>query len=359
MFAFLLVLVGCRMTYWLFLFVRLALYRQGTADTKVKLPISLVVAVKNNIEGIQQLVEKIQKQNYENWEMVIVSDGEDEALKAFIERCSNPQIRLLYSDGHGKKQAIAQGVEAAINDWVLVTDSDCLPASLKYFDTMASSLKSPKSQIVLGYAPLRAKNSIISKLASYEASYIAMQYLSYALAGIPYMGVGRNMLFERALYLKNRQTLLDNNLLSGDDDMFVQAASNAENTSICIHPYTHCNSDAPSNLNTWFRQRQRQNTTASFYQLSHKILLGLFAFLHLGVYFTMVIGLLIGQLSLAQIAAVWLMMIGLMSAMQYPIFRKLNASGNLLLTPLADVFLAGFYTALAFKLNSQKKYPWK
>jgi hypothetical protein len=47
------------MTYWLFLFVRLALLTgRGTADTKVKLPISLVVAVKNNTEGIQQLVQK-------------------------------------------------------------------------------------------------------------------------------------------------------------------------------------------------------------------------------------------------------------------------------------------------------------
>ncbi|MBL0083770.1 MAG: glycosyltransferase [Saprospiraceae bacterium] len=359
MFAFLLVLVGCRMTYWLFLFVRLALHRQATDETKVNLPLSLVVAVKNNTEGIQQLVQKIQKQNHENWEMVIVSDGENEGLKAFIADSAHPKIRLLISDGQGKKHAIAQGVAAAVNDWVLVTDSDCLPASLRYFDTMAASLKSPKTQIVLGYAPLRPKGSFISRLAGYEASYIAMQYLSYALAGIPYMGVGRNMLFDRALYLKNRQSLLDNGLLSGDDDMFVQAAANAENTAICTHSYTHCVSDAPQSLTTWFRQRQRQNTTASLYRLHHKILLGAFAALHLGVYFTMLLGLVIGQLSLGQIVAVWLMMIGLMSALQYPIFRKLNASGNLLLTPLADVFLAGFYTALAFKLNPQKQYPWK
>lgn len=56
--CFLLVLVGCRMTYWLFLFVRLALHRQATDETKVNLPLSLVVAVKNNTEGIQQLVQR-------------------------------------------------------------------------------------------------------------------------------------------------------------------------------------------------------------------------------------------------------------------------------------------------------------
>ena len=40
-----------------------------------------------------------------------------------------------------------------------------------------------------------------SKLASYEAAYVGMQYLSYALAGLPYMGVGRNMLFDKESYL--------------------------------------------------------------------------------------------------------------------------------------------------------------
>ena len=103
------------MTYWLFLFVRLALHRQATDQTKVNLPLSLVVAVKNNTEGIQQLVQKIQKQNHENWEMVIVSDGENEGLKAFIADSAHPKIRLLISDGQGKKQAIAHDVAAAVN----------------------------------------------------------------------------------------------------------------------------------------------------------------------------------------------------------------------------------------------------
>ena len=96
---------------------------------------------------------------------------------------------------------------------MLITDSDCLPTSLRYCDTIAASLKTPKDKLGLGYAPLRPKGSFISRLAGYEASYIAMQYLSYALAGIPYISVGRNMLFDRALYLKNRQALFDNGLL--------------------------------------------------------------------------------------------------------------------------------------------------
>lgn len=359
MFAFLLVLVGCRLAYWFFLFIKLALHKPAVDLAMANTPLTLVVAVKNNVRGIQQLVSRVQKQNHHNWEMVIVSDGVDAELQAFITACANPSIRLLISDGEGKKVAIAQGVAAANNEWVLVTDADCLPASLRYFDTMVSCVKSEKTEIVLGYAPLKSPGGVISQLAGYEAAYIGMQYLSYALAGMPYMGVGRNMLFKRDLYLSKQQDLLENGLLSGDDDLFVQAAANGENTVICIHPYTHCVSEAPIHLATWFRQRRRQNTTSNLYQMKHKVMLAVFAGLHLGIYYLMILGLVLGLLSLAQITAVWLCMIGLISALQYPIFRKLNASHNLLWTPLADVFLAGFYTALAFKLYPKNQYPWK
>lgn len=89
--------------------------------------------------------------------MVIVSDGEDEGLKAFIADSAHSKIRLLISDGQGKKHAIAQGVAAAVNDWVLVTDSDCLPASLRYFDTMAASLKVQKPKSFWVMHPLDPK----------------------------------------------------------------------------------------------------------------------------------------------------------------------------------------------------------
>jgi hypothetical protein len=38
----------------------------------------------------------------------------------------------------------------------------------------------------------------------FETFHTAMQYLSYALAGIPYMGVGRNLSYKKDIFIRNK-----------------------------------------------------------------------------------------------------------------------------------------------------------
>lgn len=359
MLYFLLGLITLRLSYWYFLFIRLAWHKQALEITESK-AISLVVAVKNNLAGIKALTFKIQKQNYAHWELIVVDDGSDEQLKNYIAEQQTPNIRYLLNTGHpGKKHALVEGIRAAQHPWVAVTDADCVPASLRYFDVMQASLVSPNHKIVLGFAPLRATGSLASHLASYEAAYIGMQYLSYAKAGMPYMGVGRNMLFDKELYLQHASEISEIPTLSGDDDLFIQAAATPENTTICIHPYSFCVSDAPSGFGEWIKQRTRQISTASHYQSRHRLLLGGFAALHLGIYALFLLCLIGSWLSPADVLAVWTIMIGLMTLIQYPVFRKLKSIPALLWTPIADIFLAGFYAWIAIRYKTKHTHPWK
>lgn len=359
MLYFLLSLIALRLSYWYLFFIRLALYRPVASTSKEK-AISLVVAVKNNLSGIQKLVTKIQKQNYEQWEMIIVDDGPDPTLNSYISTLQDPRIRYQLNDGNeGKKHALISGIRAAKYTWIAVTDSDCEPASLKYFDAMQASLTSANHQIVLGFAPLKAGKSMASKLASYEAAYVGMQYLSYALAGLPYMGVGRNMLFDKESYLSNVEEISNVPVISGDDDLFVQAAANAKNTTICIHPYSFCVSNAPQTLGEWLRQRSRQIATAPHYQKKHQWLLAVFGGLHLMIYFLLLLSTVCGALPVKEALACWMIMVGLMSLVQYPVFRKLGSIKALLWTPVADIFLAGFYLMVAIRFKTKKVQTWK
>ena len=359
MLYFLLVLIALRLSYWYLLFIRLALYKQPSDSNDPK-AISLVVAVKNNLAGIKALITKIQKQNYDRWELIVVDDGPDKDLQNYIASLQTSHIRYVDNDlQQGKKHAVIKGVGAAKYPWIAVTDADCVPASLRYFDSLQASLVSPNQKIVLGFAPLRATGSLASHLASYEAAYVGMQYLSYAKAGLPYMGVGRNMLFDKELYLQHAAKITETPTLSGDDDLFIQAASTPENTTICIHPYSFCMSDAPTGFNEWINQRTRQISTAPQYQSTHRWLLGGFAGLHLGIYVTIVLSLIGSWLSPADALAAWITMIGLMTLVQYPVFRKLKSIPALLWTPIADIFLAGFYAWIAIRYKTKHTHPWK
>ena len=59
-------------------------------------------------------------------------------------------------------------------------------------------------EIVLGYGGFHKRPGILNKLIRFDTFHNALQYLSYALAGIPYMGVGRNLSYKRALFFDNK-----------------------------------------------------------------------------------------------------------------------------------------------------------
>ncbi|MBK8701538.1 MAG: glycosyltransferase [Saprospiraceae bacterium] len=359
MYALLLITIALRFSYWIALFSKLALSRGLKSIEKPTNSVSVVICVKNNLAGIKKSMPRLGKQNYDNYEIVIVDDHSTDELEAYIQGLNNPKIRYLRSEGHGKKAALTSGVKFAKYPWILVTDSDCLPASLDWIKHMSGGVTGHEIKIVLGYGPLNAGSSLASQLAAYEAAYIGMQYLSYAASHIPYMGVGRNMLFEKQCFLEAGLFCGDDILISGDDDLFIQKAATSQNTNICLHPNSFCASEAPGSFSTWFTQKTRQISTADKYQPNHKLLLAIFAALHLLVYGLLFLNLFFNWFTFKEALAAWLMMIALISVVQFPVFRKLNALRTMMLTPGADLFLAVFYMVASpylFILNNTK---WK
>ena len=48
------------------------------------------------------------------------------------------------------------------------------------------------------------KAGMLNKLIRFETFHTALQYLSYALAGIPYMGVGRNLSYKKDYFFATK-----------------------------------------------------------------------------------------------------------------------------------------------------------
>jgi hypothetical protein len=67
---------------------------------------------------------------------------------------------------------------------------------------------SDETEIVLGYGAYHKKKGLLNKLIRFETFHTALQYLSYALAGIPYMGVGRNLSYKKGLFFKKQRFLI-------------------------------------------------------------------------------------------------------------------------------------------------------
>ena len=145
-----------------------------------------------------------------------------------------------------------------------------------------SACFSEEKSIVLGYGSYsKIKKSFLNKLIRFETLLTAIQYFSYAKAGIPYMGVGRNLGYTSHLYYSTNGFMSHMKIPSGDDDLFVNEAATSKNTAICFEEGAFTYSEPKKTWKAWKLQKRRHTSTSSLYKTKDKILLGTYYFFNL------------------------------------------------------------------------------
>ncbi len=267
--------------FWLiFFYLRLACHKNKSGGNLP--PVSILIAARNEEDNLFEFLPFILEQDYYEFEVIVINDQsvDDSAhiLKALQRRYSHLKVINLEQNKHfsqGKKLPLTIGIKGAKYDHLLFTDADCKPDSPQWIQKMGHSFTA-KKELVLGYGPYRKTKGLLNWFVRLDTVLIATNYLSYAKAGLPYMGVGRNMAYTKELFFKNDGFKSHYALASGDDDLFVQQAAHSKNTKICIHPESFCYSDAPNSWKDWFKQKSRHFTTSERYGLFNKALLGIY-----------------------------------------------------------------------------------
>jgi glycosyltransferase involved in cell wall biosynthesis len=272
--------------YYLFFFRRLAFFK-GVPPTPESMehPVSVVICARDEANNLMKNLPGILIQQYKSsHEVVLVNDNStdesryliDEFKKTFkaINHIELTQEAKMIT---GKKFPLSMGIRSAKYEIVLLTDADCVPASEFWIQKMQDAYKD-NTEIVLGYGAYHKKPGILNKLIRFETFHTALQYLSYALAGKPYMGVGRNLSYKKEVFLRNKGFSSINQIPSGDDDLFINQVANSKNTTIVIDHCAHTLSDPKRTWNEWMSQKYRHFSTARYYKASNKFLLGWYSF---------------------------------------------------------------------------------
>jgi biofilm PGA synthesis N-glycosyltransferase PgaC len=265
--------------YYLGVYVKLPLYKTGKI-WQCRKGISVIICARNEAHHLKQFLPRILEQDYPLFEVVVVNDGSTDGTEALLGEMAASHPRLRYTTlppcntfSRGKKLALTVGLKSANYDHVLLTDADCYPASKKWLASMTSCLDKEKS-IVLGYGRYEKKRGILNALIRYETAFTAMQYFSFALKGKPYMGVGRNLAYNKSLFFGGRGFANHYHLASGDDDLFVNQHARAGNTAIVPDPEAHTISVPESSPGTWIRQKQRHISAGNLYKPWSRFRLG-------------------------------------------------------------------------------------
>ena len=251
-------------------------------EKKCSIPTSVVICTKNDIEQLKSNLPKILSQDYPDFEVIVVNDGSWDGTKNFLDRIALEvdRLRLIHLDkdrNHtaGKKFALTMGIKAAKNEHLLLIDSDCYPHSNSWISLMMCKFKDGK-EVVLGFSPYKKHMGLLNLFIRYETLFVGMQYVSYALNGKPYMGVGRNLAYKKSLFLGQKGFAKHINLAAGDDDLFVQSIANKKNTAVCIQPDSFTISQPHRKVGDWWKQKKRHLSIGTAYKGGIKFALGTF-----------------------------------------------------------------------------------
>lgn len=304
------------------------------------------------------------------FEVLVVDDASDDdtpAILAFFQKKYTHLrvLRIPEKKWPGKKYALAQGIAAAKNDVLLLTDADCEPASSHWLSRMTAPLQeNPALEIVLGYAPTRSlafsgspAPVLLTRWIRFETAHTAWTYSVFAQAGQPYMGVGRNMAWRKSLFERAGGFATHEHLPSGDDDLFVSAVATGANTAICLDPQTFVYSAGKKTWHAWMRQKRRHLSTGAYYRPRHRLLLGALALVHSGHYAALLV------LTFTPLATwawgLWAIRILLVWGSWARAVRVLREPGLLLWVPVLDAMMGIYFGVSGLVVAfSRKNLTW-
>lgn len=278
------VVIIIQLYFYFFLFKKYTSFIPEKVESNPK-AVSVIIAAKNEAANLSHLLPKLSEQEFPSFEVVLIDDASNDntlvTMQSFKQLHNNAEfevriISIAPENSNGKKAALTKGIAAAKNEYVLLTDADCEPKHKLWIHHMNNSF-SKKASLVLGYGAYEKRsNSFLNKLIRFETMLTALQYFSYALAGKPYMGVGRNLAYRKSTFESVGGFEKHQHIKSGDDDLFISQVANSENIAICDHQDSFTVSKPHIKFSDWIRQKRRHITTSTHYKKKIKMTLGLF-----------------------------------------------------------------------------------
>ena len=349
--------------YYGWFFRRLALYSPPTKEQSQQHPVSVIICARDEAARLVSHLPGALVQTYPSTHEVIVvnHNSQDDTrflLDEFKKTFKGLHIVNLEHEAigiPGKKYPLSMGIKEARYEIVLLTDADCIPASEFWMHKMQDGYHNG-IEVVLGYSPYKKSPGFLNKIIRFDTFHTALQYLSYALAGIPYMGVGRNLSYKKDVFLRNKGFSAINHLPGGDDDLFINKVATKQNTAIVIDPDTFTLSEPKKTFSEWFRQKTRHYSTAKYYKPLHKFLLGLYSVTHMLFYPLLIVSLFFDWRTA-------LSLFGIRLLVQGYIFQKaMQRLGEEDLFPwwwLLDIWMFLYYLIFSTTLWKKPRSAWK
>jgi glycosyltransferase involved in cell wall biosynthesis len=349
--------------YYLFFFTRLSFYRASSKTISQTHPVSVIICARDEAANLaKNLPGSLVQQYPTSHEIIVVDDNSFDDSKYLLEEFQKTfkQLHVIELKQEakmitGKKFPLSIGIKTAKHEIVLLTDADCVPASENWINNMQQTYDDG-TEIVLGYGAYNKKRGLLNKLVRWETFHTALQYFSYALAGIPYMGVGRNLSYKKTIFFRHKGFSSHNNIPSGDDDLFINTAATKNNTKINIDADAFTLSEPVNTWAKWKKQKARHYTTSKYYKPLHQFLLGLYSFTHFLFFPLLIISFLFFNWQLTLL--VFAIRLVIQALVFYPAMKKLQEQDLYPWFVFLDIWMFFYYLIFSVALIKKPRASW-
>lgn len=345
-------------------FFLIAFLRKRAIRTVHPQPVTVIVCAHDEEQNLKALIPLLLEQSHPAFEIIIVNDRSNDGTYDYLLEATkqHDQLKMVNIDTkpnhvNAKKYAITLGIKAAKYDWIVLTDADCRPQTNQWLNLM-SELCSEEKEIVLGYSPYLKEQGFLNLFIRFETLFTAMQYMAFAILKNPYMGVGRNLAYKKALFLNNKGFSDFIHVTGGDDDLFVNQHATASNTEVCLGESALVYSIPKKDLRSYFYQKVRHLSTGKKYRFKHRLLLGIFTLSQIATWL-LGIPLLISFYGFYWVLGVMLFRLIILNVTIYQASKRFGQKFEWWATPVLDFVFVIYYLSTAPVALLTKKLRWR
>ena len=184
--------------------------------------VSILIAVRNEQENINNLVNSFKEQNYpkENLEIIFVDDHSQDETVNRIEACqkmNTSNIGLIEMGAHhGKKASLSKGVLAANGELIVFTDADC-SFGKNWISSIVSHYNASNFKLAILPVLIKQSKTIFNKVQVLEFLSLMGSALAATANNRSFMCSGANLVVERKAFLNVGGYSKTDQIDSGDD----------------------------------------------------------------------------------------------------------------------------------------------
>ena len=269
------------LVYYLLIFRKFTFHKSVASADEKHIPVSIVITSKNEAYYLKKTLPLLLTQEYTDYEIVIVNDNSNDDTNYLVKYFNKeyPNIKLVdlsssVTNIKGKKFPIAIGIKEAKYEHILLTTASCYPSSKLWLRKIAGHFNNNK--IILGFNTFETKPNIINILIHFDIFHTAIQYFSYHLVKMSFMGMGGNLAFTKSLFFDNKGFASHNHLAFGEDTLFVNKVATASNCTIEYAPEAHTYQSVKPAFRFWKYLKSNQIQSKKYFQKKHRLLLSLY-----------------------------------------------------------------------------------